>query len=532
MSQKKLPQPSPDTEKIPASNRRKKRKIPIFLKLIFLVVLTAVVFSPLLKNTYLWPAYDIPERSVYANVEHWTEFWSLENIRKVDPVSQSSYLLEANIPGDPAQVHRAINIALHITIAVLLYVLLRKMKLPYAFVASLLFALHPATIQILFWPGYRHEILGCLLILTTLYLVFKSINIWRYLLLLLTVILSVAVNANALFIPAIMALLIFQKNYPLRPQHFNYLLPIVCVTLLFGFWFIDLNNQQTELPTIGSWSYQAGQSLQFYLSQTFYPTDAALFTPLAINSNYSINAGINLFPFLLFPPFLILGLVNYKSGWGRGLLAMLIIFLLLTIPAISNPGAFIDGSVALETHRYYFALMVILTFTASCLKFLFKKLKFENKTFLGFAICLLILTEAVASFSYASKLSDTTETWRNLHELWPESWQAQTIYLEHAITDEARFTKKDGLILLLQSLLDKNPELTNIRILMARTMRDSGQTNNALREFKRIVREGTNDITFLEEAVRLLENNNLNYEAEKVRLQIEAVQMPKLQTEE
>jgi predicted O-linked N-acetylglucosamine transferase (SPINDLY family) len=142
------------------------------------------------------------------------------------------------------------------------------------------------------------------------------------------------------------------------------------------------------------------------------------------------------------------------------------------------------------------------------------------------------LTEAVASFSYASRLSDTTETWRNLHELWPESWQAQTIYLEHAITDEARFTKKDGLILLLQSLLDKNPELTNIRILMARTMRDSGQTNNALREFKRIVREGTNDITFLEEAVRLLENNNLNYEAEKVRLQIEAVQMPKLQTEE
>jgi hypothetical protein len=532
MSQKKISPSDSGAFKIPVSNRRRMPKISIFLRLSLLVILTAAVFSPLLKNTYLWPSYDIPERSAHTNVGHWTEFWNLENIRKFDPISQSSYLLEANIPGDTAQVHRAINIALHITMAVFLCVLLRKMEFKYAFLTSLLFALHPATIQILFWPGYRHEILGGLLILTTLYLVFTKINIWRYLLLLLTVILSVAVNANAPFIPVIIALLIFQQNYPLRPQHFNYLLPLVCVTLLFGFWFIDLNSQQTELPTIGSWSYQAGQSLQFYLSQTFFPTDGSLFKPLTLNLNYSINSGINLIPFMLFPPFLLLGLTNYKKSWGRGILAMLFIFLLLTIPAISKPGAFIDGSVALESHRYYFALCVILIFVTSVFKFLFKKLKITNKGFLRIALILLILTEAVASFTYASRLSNASETWKNLSEQWPDSWQAQTIYLENAIADETESVKKDGLILLTQSLLDKNPELIHARILMARTMRDYGQPNNALREFQRVIREGTNDISFLTEAVDLLELNNLNYEADKVRILIKEIQLSELQAKE
>ena len=258
MSHNKLHNSSFDVRKTPISNHRKRRQIPLFFKLSFLVVLTAVVFSPLLKNTSLWPTYDIPERGTYINIEDWKEFWRLENIRKIDPISQTSYLLERRIPGNTAQIHRAINIILHIMMAVFLCAILRKMEFPHAFLASLLFALHPATIQVLFWPGYRHELLGGLLILTTLYLLFTKINIWRYLLLLLIFILSVAVNANALLSPVIIAILIFEKNYPLRPQHFNFLLPIIFMTLFFGFWFVDLNSQQTQLPTIGSWSYQAG----------------------------------------------------------------------------------------------------------------------------------------------------------------------------------------------------------------------------------------------------------------------------------
>ena len=81
--------------------------------------------------------------------------------------------------------------------------------------------------------------------------------------------------------------------------------------------------------------------------------------------------------------------------------------------------------------------------------------------------------------------------------------------------------KKDALILKMQALLEKDPDLLEIRKLMARTLRDANQPNNALREFRRILREETDDLVFLSEAADFLDFRNLRFEAEKVRQRID-----------
>jgi Flp pilus assembly protein TadD len=76
----------------------------------------------------------------------------------------------------------------------------------------------------------------------------------------------------------------------------------------------------------------------------------------------------------------------------------------------------------------------------------------------------------------------------------------------------------------MQGLLESDPENVEIRKSLARTLRDANQFNNALREFRRVLREETDDLEFIEEAADLLDYRGLEFEAQKVRERAERMQ--------
>ena len=118
-----------------------------------LFVLVTLIFSPLLSSDVLWTDYDSVERSAFQSMERWQDAWTLDSIRHNDPITITSYFLEQSIPLPTPAVHRGINILLHIFAAILLLKNLETLKFPAAFSAALIFALHPATTQTLFWAG-------------------------------------------------------------------------------------------------------------------------------------------------------------------------------------------------------------------------------------------------------------------------------------------------------------------------------------------------------------------------------------------
>ena len=166
-----------DTELV----RRRRSKAPSskpagWLAYIVLVLLTVISYSPIFLSSLAWSEYDQVERSPYQSMDAWTEAWALEIIRTEDPITLSSYFIEQKIPFEPSDVHHAINLLLHITAAILLLKNLEALKLTAAFPAALVFALHPTTLQTIFWSGYREEIIGLILILTALYFGIQSRN--------------------------------------------------------------------------------------------------------------------------------------------------------------------------------------------------------------------------------------------------------------------------------------------------------------------------------------------------------------------
>jgi Flp pilus assembly protein TadD len=129
----------------------------------------------------------------------------------------------------------------------------------------------------------------------------------------------------------------------------------------------------------------------------------------------------------------------------------------------------------------------------------------------------LLSLECIFSYTHSLETRDSSKMWQSISKQWPESGQAQMAYVESVLNQGSNKIKKDTLILLMQGLLEKEPEKVEIRKILARTLRDAGQPNNALREFRRILRDGTDDVVFLNEAADFLEYRGLEFEARKIR---------------
>ena len=177
---------SPSKSKPGKPNKRRKRSTAVApprasLRAYFaLIVLVSLVFSPLLISDVLWSDFDSIERSAFQSMDCWQQAWTLDSIRQNNPIAISSYFFEQTIPLPTATVHRGINILLHLFAAMLLLKNLELLKFPAAFSATLIFALHPATIQTLFWAGYRTEIIALIFILSALYFASRNRNARDY----------------------------------------------------------------------------------------------------------------------------------------------------------------------------------------------------------------------------------------------------------------------------------------------------------------------------------------------------------------
>lgn len=509
------------TEASKSHRRKRESATPRQYVLLFAFVLFA--FGPLLLSTELWNKNAPATTSGFHEITSWTEAWAPEMIRKYDPISLSSYFLESYIPLDPAFTHRAINLALHLLAVCLLWSLLRKLRLKRTWLAVLLFAVHPAIIPVLFWPGHRHVILGFIIMLAVLNLAQDKLNTRRYLLLIALSTIGLLIHKQLLFLPLIFALITYSKDYPTRLNQYNWILPILCINLFMGVWLFSKDGLEVTHFVLSEWSFESGHYMQHLLKQSFSPAELIFFKPLPQNVTYSVNTGINLAPFLLFPPFIVLGVLNRRHHWARNLLLGVITYILLVIPVISGAGSFIDGTPAYELFAYYAALSIL---CVSCV-FALDKVSSKLGLMVGMVRNIALYTVAgilsIFSFTFALEVNHPQKMWQSIANQWPGSSQAQIAYLESIIRQENAEIKKDTLILMMQALLEKEPELIEIRKLMARTMREANQPNNALREYRRVLREGTTDIAFLEEAADFMEFRNLRFEAQKARQRIQQV---------
>ncbi len=102
-------------------------------------------------------------------------FWCTTAVADYWPVSNTSLWLEWRLWGMNSTGYHVTNLILHIAASLLIWIILRKLAIPGAFLAAMLFAVHPVNVESVAWISSRKNLLAMLFFLLSIlcYLIFE-----------------------------------------------------------------------------------------------------------------------------------------------------------------------------------------------------------------------------------------------------------------------------------------------------------------------------------------------------------------------
>jgi protein O-mannosyl-transferase len=96
------------------------------------------------------------------------QFWCTAKAEDYWPVTNSSLWIEWRLWGMKPTGYHVTNLTLHIIEAILIWILLRKLSIPGAFLAAIIFAVHPVNVESVAWISQRKNMMAMLFFLLSI----------------------------------------------------------------------------------------------------------------------------------------------------------------------------------------------------------------------------------------------------------------------------------------------------------------------------------------------------------------------------
>src|ERR1035438_2583719 len=127
-----------------------------------LIVLAAfAAYAPVFQAGFIWNDSDYVTAPALRS---WSGLWRIWSqvgaTEQYYPFLHTAFWVEHRLWGDAPLGYHLLNVALHATSAVLLLVLLRRMRIPGAWLAAMVFALHPVCVESVAWISEQKNTLS------------------------------------------------------------------------------------------------------------------------------------------------------------------------------------------------------------------------------------------------------------------------------------------------------------------------------------------------------------------------------------
>jgi tetratricopeptide (TPR) repeat protein len=413
-----------------------------WLKGALIVLLTVLAYLPALRGGFIWDDddYIIKNKSLRepGGLQHiWTD---VRATPQYYPLVHTAFRMEYQMWGLRPVGYHVINILLHTLAALLLWRLLLRLQLPGAWLAALLFALHPVAVESVAWITERKNVLSAVFYFAAAlaYLRFTPVNEsvviatkssrrnpasaqspsynWRWygvaLVLFVCALLSKSVTCS---FPAAMLLVFWWKRGRLGWRDVLPLVPFFLVGL-----GLALNTAHLEKVRVGAvgpeWEIPflervliAGRALWFYAGKLFWPADLTFIYP-----RWTISAAV--WWQWLFPAgaaLVVGGLWFLRDKIGRGPLVAVLFFAGTLFPALGFFNVYPMRYSFVADHFQYLASVGLLVAAAVVLTRVAAR-----------AIYVLPLALGVLTWQQTQVYHDLETLWRDTIQKNPGCWLA------------------------------------------------------------------------------------------------------------
>jgi tetratricopeptide (TPR) repeat protein len=417
----------------------------------------------------------------------WRIWFDVGATQQYYPVAHSAFWLMHALWGDHTLGYHLVNIALHATSAWLLGAILRRLSVPGAMLAAIIFAVHPVHVESVAWmTELKNTLSGTFYLLAALaYLRFDDTRRPRsYAAALVLFVLALLTKTVTASLPAALLVVFWWQRGRLRGREDAApLVPFFALGIVAG-----LSTSILERTQIGAEGADfhisflertviAGRAIWFYLSKLVWPADLMFVYP---RWTPAVTPGLLLYPIAAAA---LAAALWAARGRTRAPLAAFLFFAGTLFPALGffNVYPFVYSFVA--DHFQYLASIGVIALASAGLATIAARGRLARGSVIAAAL-VIVLPLAGLTFAQSRQYVDAETLYRATLAKNPAAWMAHInlgwVYLGKNRVDEAMVETREALRL--------KPDLSQAHNNLGTMLLDQGRAEEAVASFREALR--------------------------------------------
>ncbi len=443
------------TSNSPASKQRRARRgfdhWQLAARIALIVVAVGLAYLPALRAGFVWDDQSlITANPLLRSFSGLAEIWSGARTADYFPVTNTIFWIESHLFGGHAAGYHALNILLQSANALLVWAVLRRLSVPGAWLAGLIFGIHPVHAESVAWISELKNLLSMFFYLVSL-LCFFEIEGKRvlsssvaYVASLFFFLLALLSKTQVVFLPVALLLCAWwrrssnldessgasrgraaNRGSPRFQREMIRTWPFFLIAVTFGLltlWFQNrgIGEEEIVLGSFGRRLANAGMAVWWYTGKVFAPIRLMAVYP---SWRFDSPRAVEWLPLLA-----LIGVMSifwrWRDRWARSFLFAFAYFVVALVPVLGFLRmAYARSGTLVADHFQYFAdISLIALFGAGVARLLESRRRWI-KIVTGAVVTLLL--GVMGSYTWAR-----TKIYRNEETLWqdnfsknPDAWQ-------------------------------------------------------------------------------------------------------------
>jgi len=470
-----------------------------FVFALVLAVVTIFAYRPAWNGGFLWDddVY-ITNNELLTAPDGLRRIWfSLDSPSQYFPLVYTTFRVEHAIWGlDPTGYHW-VNLLLHVANALLVWLVLARLKVPGAWLAGAIFALHPVQVESVAWITERKNVLmGFFFLLALLaWIAFvdgRTKRPWLfYGLALILYLLALSAKTTACTLPAALFLILWLQRTPIRWKRVFQIIPFLVLGIAMGMlamWW-ERYHQGTSRAVFTFLSpiervLVASRAVWFYLSKLIWPSNLTFIYPRwDIAPTHLLN-----YAWLLAGVIACGALYFLRRYWGRSVEVAAGFFVVTLSPVLGFIMLYTFRYTFVADHYQYLACIGPIALASAGLANLADTFKSGRALILSTALCVVAVL-ATLTWRQAAMYGDIDTLWRTTLARNSGCWMAHNnlgmVLFEKGQLDEA--------IRHYRRTLEMQPDFWDADYNLGTALLGKGQVDEAIFYCDKAVRMEPND---------------------------------------
>ncbi len=466
---------------------------------VLLAALTIFAYYPAWHGGFLWDDDDyIINNKLLTAPDGWQRIWfSLDSPSQYFPLTYSTFRIEHALWGLNPTGYHWVNLLLHVANALLVWAVLARLKVPGAWLAAAVFALHPVQVESVAWISERKNVLMAFFFLLTLlaWIAFVDERTKRprffYCPALVFYALALSAKTTACTLPAALFLVLWLRKRPINRQRIFQIIPFLLMGIAMGLlavWWERYRQGtiQAAFPFLSPLErvLVASRAVCFYLSKLIWPSNLTFIYP-----KWSLSAAQPLdYIWLLAGVGLCVAIYFVRRYVGRGVEVAAAFFVITLSPVLGFIMLYTFRYTFVADHYQYLACIGPIALASAGVVTFADAFKQSRGLILSAAVCVLAVL-GVLTWRQSVMYGDNEALWRVTLAKNPGCWMAHN-NLGFVLFEKGQF---DQAIAHYQAALEMQADSWDVEYNLGTALLGKGQIDEAIFHCDRAVAMQPND---------------------------------------